>query len=635
MKLIHKALIMFVGFIACLFSLNVFQWNIQKENITNAQNTTSAYVKSSFKGKVDEFRDSMIAATSRVSHSFEFKRLFGPLEEGSVEMATIDTYLEGAKLDFMFLMNTEGEISAAREYDYYRDVSRSFNETNKELVWDIYQQVRGKGGLNFGIVYVGEDPVYVAVTRVTDRYSGRDAYIVAGSYLTTILSHIESTLGLGINFAGGSGELATSAGSIMIEASVESLRGSPVYFTLKIEPFNAIAAPAVAPPSAALHWGAWIALVLLGGVAFWQLVYRPVFGEISRIMEQLNDIQMNREYSRRVDVEGRDEFTQLSTRVNSVLSTLEYAYNLVLKNSEITSNLISEVEEHRESLDAKASSDIDRSYIPACPVDRMHMVSRLSRAIEQQQIEIAFQPQYEIIGQEMSSMTVLARWDDDSLGVVPPRQFIALAEDSSLMGLLGDIVIQKACMQAKSWQNSNFKPMPVACKLSSSQFNDKHLYASVTTALASSKLEPRYLELEIKEKVVAEDIERSIEILTALGHIGVKLVIGGFTGEGSMKHLKRLPVNKIKLDPSFVVDVADNKKDASLIEGVVKLGHSLGLVVIAEGVEAAEQLEVLQSNNCNIGVEGFHLHLPQYAAQLEAEMPRIEVAHLQLVKRRA
>ncbi|MBL4867610.1 MAG: EAL domain-containing protein [Pseudomonadales bacterium] len=608
--------------------LNLFQWSRHDKNNADARDATSNFVAASFLGKVNEYRDSMIAATSRISNAYSFQRLTSPLPDNAVEITAIDSYLEGAKLDFMFIFDSKGSISLAREYDFYRNVSQPLSDNNKALAWEVYQQLPEQGGLDFGVLYVGPEPIYVAINAITDNKSGDVAHIIAGSYLSTLIRHIEGTLDLNIEYAFYE-EMHQGASREMVAVSVDTILGNPLTVTLRIENEAAITPATVMP-----LWGLWAGLILAISLGGWLFVYRPIFGGIIRVMDQLNAIQMEQKYSGRLEVAGSNEFSHLSTRINGVLSTLEYAYNLLRKNSEVTSGLINEVASQREleNIKDKDSEERDDAELPVRAEERLHMVSRLSRAIEREDISVVFQPQYETIGQEITSLTALARWEDEELGKVPPCQFVALAEDSSLMGPLGKVLIKTACIKAKSWQNAGFKPVPVACKLSSSQFNNKNLLAIVVAALAGSRLEPRYLELEIKEQVLMENTKKAIEILTTLSHIGVRLVIDDYIGQGGVGMLKLLPVSKIKLDSSFVADVAENKKDASLVEGVVKLGNSLGLEVIAAGIETEAQLKALQSNNGNVGLQGFYMGRPVSSSEIIPRLSRIAVTRLKVVQ---
>ncbi|MBV1881495.1 MAG: EAL domain-containing protein [Pseudomonadales bacterium] len=625
MKLQTKALILFSVFILCLLALSSFQWNVQDKHNADVSKASASYVEASFHGKLDEFRDSMISTVSRLSNDYSYQQLSNSMLEASIEIATIDSYLKGSKLDFLFMIDVEGNVPLAREYDFYRNKTQPYRDKSKTLMWEIYGQLPVEGNLNFGVLQVGADPVYVAIKPVVDNQSGNVAYLVAGSYLSTLLAHIQGTLNLNVETVYDSNKLQ-GYGSEVVSVSVEALLGKPLILALQKGD-----ATAISPLSATPFWGLWAALIVMMSAGFWQFIYRPGVEEIGRILDQLDSIQMQQGYSNRIDVDGHSAFSHLATRINSVLSTLEYAYNVVIKNSEVTSGLINEVKTQRELSHQNVGGTVFAADVPVRVKERMHMVSLLSRAIETQNFSVAFQPQYATIGQEISTLTALIRWEDEVLGKVPPCQFLALAEDSGLMNPLSEILIKKACLQAKVWQNEGFKPIPVACKLSSSQFTNKRLLASVVAALAASKLEPRFLELEITEKVLMENIEQSIETLTTLSQIGINLVVDDFVGQCGLNNLKLLPIGKIKLDSRFVAEVAENKKDASLIEGVVKLGNSLGLTVIAAGIETESQLKALQSKSGNVGLQGDFVGRPLSSKDIAHYLPRFSVTRLKAV----
>jgi len=189
---------------------------------------------------------------------------------------------------------------------------------------------------------------------------------------------------------------------------------------------------------------------------------------------------------------------------------------------------------------------------------------------------------------------------------VSPVNFIPLAEESRLILPIGIWVLEEACRQNKAWQDAGMAPKVVAVNLSAVQFHGADIVALVSQSLQSSGLEARYLELEITESVIIEDPERVIRIMDELKMLGVGLSIDDFgTGYSSLSYLKRFPIDKIKIDRSFVRDLEHNTNDAAIIRMVIGIAEELERKVIAEGVETAEQLEFLRSHHCD-EYQGFY-----------------------------
>jgi EAL domain-containing protein (putative c-di-GMP-specific phosphodiesterase class I) len=188
--------------------------------------------------------------------------------------------------------------------------------------------------------------------------------------------------------------------------------------------------------------------------------------------------------------------------------------------------------------------------------------------------------------------------------------FIPLAEESGLIIPIGEWVLREACRQACAWQAAGLRPLRVAVNLSARQFRQKNLVEVVSSALSAARLEPRYLELELTESAVMHDAEQSIEILRQLSALGVRISVDDFgTGYSSLSYLRRLPLDKLKIDRAFIRDVVANRDDAAIVRAIVSLAHNLRLKVIAEGVETPDQLAFLRELGCD-QYQGFHYSVP-------------------------
>ena len=239
--------------------------------------------------------------------------------------------------------------------------------------------------------------------------------------------------------------------------------------------------------------------------------------------------------------------------------------------------------------------------------------SDLRLALVRQEFELHYQPKLGIDACEVVGAEALIRWRHPRRGLVSPTEFIPIAESSDLMVPLGEWVLQAACEQAKAWQESGFPSLPVAVNISARQFQDGDFIASLQGILYDTGLEPRWLELEITEGMMMDDTEQTIERFHRIHDLGVEISIDDFgTGYSSLAYLKRFPVHRLKIDRSFVCDLTTEPDDAAITEAVIKMGHSLKLKVIAEGVETEQQVAYLRSKGCD-ELQGF-LFSPPLAA---------------------
>jgi diguanylate cyclase (GGDEF)-like protein/PAS domain S-box-containing protein len=245
--------------------------------------------------------------------------------------------------------------------------------------------------------------------------------------------------------------------------------------------------------------------------------------------------------------------------------------------------------------------------------DAKVLESDLRLALIRQEFELHYQPKLCIDACEVIGAEALIRWRHPRRGMVSPADFIPIAESSDLMVPLGEWVLQAACEQAKAWQDGGFPPLQVAVNISARQFQDSDFVASLEGILYDTGLEPRWLELEITEGMVMDDTEQTIERFRRIYDLGVEISIDDFgTGYSSLAYLKRFPVHRLKIDRSFVRDLTTEPDDAAITEAVIKMGHSLKLKVIAEGVETEQQVAYLRSKGCD-ELQGF-LFSPPLAA---------------------
>jgi EAL domain-containing protein (putative c-di-GMP-specific phosphodiesterase class I) len=212
----------------------------------------------------------------------------------------------------------------------------------------------------------------------------------------------------------------------------------------------------------------------------------------------------------------------------------------------------------------------------------------------------------------------LIRWRHPERGLIQPADFIPLAEESGLIVLIGEWVLRQACRQARAWQDQGLPPVRVAVNVSALQFPRLDLVDTVQRALTDADLNARYLEIELTESAVMTHPEESVEILERLSRMGVIVSVDDFgTGYSSISYLRRFPIDKLKIDRTFISNLMSSAEDASIVRAIISLAHGLRLKVIAEGVETAEQVAFLQKLGCD-QYQGFYFSQPLIATELEA-----------------
>ena len=248
--------------------------------------------------------------------------------------------------------------------------------------------------------------------------------------------------------------------------------------------------------------------------------------------------------------------------------------------------------------------------------DRVEMASALRFALERGEFELHYQPCVDLNSGEIRSVEALIRWQRPEHGTIPPGLFIPLAEETGLIVPIGEWVLRTACVQAKAWQSIGNSNLRVAVNVSARQFSQQNLAELVQRTLIESGLEARYLELELTESALLNDNEALTETLRQLKHIGVSLSLDDFgTGYSSLSHLRRFPIDIVKIDRSFINDVTTNVNDASIANAIIAMARSLDVYSIAEGVETESQAAFLKKNHCD-AIQGYYLSRPQHATAI-------------------
>ncbi|WP_216829508.1 putative bifunctional diguanylate cyclase/phosphodiesterase [Alkalihalobacterium elongatum] len=248
----------------------------------------------------------------------------------------------------------------------------------------------------------------------------------------------------------------------------------------------------------------------------------------------------------------------------------------------------------------------------------LQIEKNLRTAIDYHEFTLHYQPKQDIQTKRIVGVEALIRWENREIGNVSPGEFIPIAEETGMISDIGEWVLRTACLQMINWQSRGLQPITISVNLSVRQFMDNRIIESITTILKETKLNPKFLELEITENVAVHEKEYVNQKLRELRDLGIKISIDDFgTGYSSLSYLKDYPIDTLKIDKSFVDEIIKNG-DSSIVRAIIAMAHSLQMSVIAEGVEVKEQLEFLKAHNCD-QIQGFLISKPLAASQFETE----------------
>ena len=239
---------------------------------------------------------------------------------------------------------------------------------------------------------------------------------------------------------------------------------------------------------------------------------------------------------------------------------------------------------------------------------RLSMENNLRRALENNELLTYYQPQVDILTGKIVGLEVLLRWKHVSLGSIPPSQFIPLAEETGLITAIGSWVLRQTCLQAIAWQDKGLPPIQVGVNLSIKQLQQKDFLSCLQQILEETNLDPHFLELEITEGIMMDNVEEKIILLNEFRQMGIQLSIDDFgTGYSALSYLKNLPIDTLKIDRIFIEYVTHSEHDRTIVASIINLAHSLSLNVIAEGVETIEQVDILRSLGCD-QIQGYFFY---------------------------
>ena len=249
--------------------------------------------------------------------------------------------------------------------------------------------------------------------------------------------------------------------------------------------------------------------------------------------------------------------------------------------------------------------------------EKMKIESKLRHALENNSLELHYQPQVNLSTGEISGVEALLRWDDPDLGKIAPDVFIPIAEEFGLIVKISEWVINEACRQAQQWTTRYKLPITMSINISAVHFNNQSLEIMIASALKTTGLDPRRLELELTETSILQDLSQATETLETFKSMGLKLALDDFgTGYSSLSYLMKLPFDKLKIDQSFIRNLKTETKGTAIVAAIISMSHSLGLSVIAEGVEREEHMQILMQMRCD-HVQGYYVSRPLTADKFE------------------
>jgi diguanylate cyclase (GGDEF)-like protein len=282
---------------------------------------------------------------------------------------------------------------------------------------------------------------------------------------------------------------------------------------------------------------------------------------------------------------------------------------------EVTLTKNADIAMYQAKEDGKNTFQFYSEKLNSNSLERLSLESSLRHALERNEFELHYQPRREIATGRISGMEALLRWRHPDLGLVTPMQFIPVAEETGLIVPIGKWVLETACLQNIAWAQAGLARLSIAVNLTARQFCDERLLDDIACILRSTGMQARLLEIEIHEALLIHDIERTLRILTALKAIGVKIAIDDFgAGYSSLSTLQRFPLDTIKIDRSFVRDLAAGGANSDLTDAIIAMGKSLSLTVVAQGVETKEQADLLREHACD-ELQGFYFNKPMTAQE--------------------
>jgi len=571
-----RARVFLVVFMIVLMFVGAFllQWRIQESKDRAMENRVQQLMLDAISGVFSEAEHNMNVVVGMLASHYQREGV----EIADEELQNGFLLGVGRKhgMDFQFVMEPDGYVAGRYLTPMSVDEKSQFPIVDFEKM--IFSQIGGLTEKSFGVAYWQQKTLFFSVDKwIADDRTYR--YFVAGYFIDTLFNQLKNTYSFDAMLL--DQVLPVKTKSTQVTYQLPGLVAAPVYVRVDDNGFE--------------HYKyntlglLVVGLAVVFSVVIW-LVFRSVlFKRIDLFLSQARGISVKQDYSQRIDLGVNDELSELAGYYNTVLSSLEYSYNLMAKSNLITTELISRVGESKgsesslnvEGIESDSESDLRSS---------LDMVARLSDAIQRETIEVYYQPVIDNETAELKGVEALCRWLDQDLGMIPPAGFVSLAEKSGQMGQLGSLVAKQVCRDIKRWIDAVDDNIYVSFNLTVSQFLDDQLLTWLQEMLQSARIEARFVEVEIKEYALTQNIDQATDIIMALKTLGVRVCIDDFgLNRLSLMYLQRLPVNAIKLSKAFADRIENNPKEAAFIEGITRFAEGLGIRVTAKGVETELQ----------------------------------------------
>jgi len=324
---------------------------------------------------------------------------------------------------------------------------------------------------------------------------------------------------------------------------------------------------------------------------------------ISNLCEKLLGI-LNCEIS----IAGKQVYTSASIGI-TVFPDDGCQSNMLLKNADTAM--------YSAKYNGKAKYSFFNKNMSDIVVRRVEIEKGLRHALENDEFEVYYQPQIDIINNKIKGFEALLRWNNSELGKISPSEFIPVAEKSGLIIPMGDWIIKTVFLQNNLWKSKGYIYDTIAINLSAVQLQNDKFEENLKRIIAETKVNTRFVELEITESILMKDFEKGVKLLTEIRSLGINIALDDFgTGYSSLSYLKQLPINTLKIDKSFIDNIATNEREKAIVDGIIQLAQKIDLDVIAEGVEAKEQIKLLESMGCN-QIQGYYFSRPLPSDEIE------------------
>ncbi|PIE42516.1 MAG: hypothetical protein CSA49_00345 [Gammaproteobacteria bacterium] len=590
MSLQRKAFLAACTVFAVFFVTSVAFWMVQHEKDSTIELSLRRLMSQTFAVSVNNAEQNAAKLVKQVKLQWA--------EQQTLDTELLNSLAQRFQLDYVFVISDTGKL----HWGYVNNSLKITSERKDALIKALYNPLKYVSKLKNGVAYFEQEPLYLLADILSGSDESGEGYkIVAGYYLASLFNQLENAYGfkaLLVNDQRDHGDDVDQ--HLKGEVKLPGLISSPVSVWIKDERFQLP------------EFNSLLIIVLTAGaslaVFLWWLWRTHFILRIHRFIGQAHQINAEQAFQKRIKLTGDDELTELAGHYNSMLSTLEYSYNLMAKSNLITTELISKVQENTEP-GSIGSESVGRKEEEELQ-DSLDMVKRLSKAVDQGFLELYFQPVFGTDHQTIIQLEALCRWLDADRGMIPPTDFIALAEKSGQMPSLTNYVILQACKSIQQFRSKVKPPFTVSVNLNLSQFMQPNLASLLSAALEKYGIQPFELEVEIKEHAVARDIDKSSEIISRLQGLGVGICIDDFgLSKFSLTYLQRLPVSKIKLSKSFVDRLERSPKEAAFIDGIARFANGLGIGVVAKGIQTEQQLYALEKIEM-LAYQGFALARP-------------------------